>query len=567
MTAIQLAVRLSVSRYMPQSALLKHLPTLHSCRKRLLQCNTVDLFSKEDNRAEKFSITEKELFLDFSKNRLDQNSLDTLLQMARDSGLEQKRDAMFAGERINLTENRAVLHTALRAPKGVQVFLDGENVVDQVHVELDKCLAFAQAVRSGAYSLNGMRVRNVVNIGIGGSDLGPVFATRALSPYHDGPAVHFVSNVDGADFADCVANLDAKTTLFIIASKTFTTAETLANATLAKQWLAAHLPDDEVDAHLAALSTNLEATAAFGIPIERTFGFWDWVGGRYSIWSAIGLSLMIAIGDKHFREFLSGGHLADQHFKSAPLDKNIPVIMGLIAIWHRNVWDHEAQAIIPYENRLSRFPAYLQQLVMESNGKHVDLDSANCAFDTTQLVWGEPGTNGQHAFFQMLHQGTSIIPCDFLIAATPHEEDPHQQQILAANCFAQSEALMIGRSLEKACRSLRNQGLSAEQVEVLAPHKVFEGNRPSNTLIYAKLDPQTLGYLVATYEHQVFVQACIWGINAFDQWGVELGKQLARTLEPLVSQKFTDDELSEKLDKDHDPSTANLIKQFRKLSC
>jgi glucose-6-phosphate isomerase len=406
--------------------------------------------------------------------------------------------------------------------------------VPEVHAVLDGMAAFADGVRSGRIAGSGGHFTDVVNIGIGGSDLGPAMVTRALSPYHDGPRLHFVSNVDGAHIADTLAGLDPATTLFLVASKTFTTIETMTNARTARAWIVAALGEPAVGSHFAAMSTALDKVAAFGIDPARAFGFWDWVGGRYSVWSAIGLPVMIAIGPARFGEFLAGARAMDRHFRDAPLGENLPVILGLLGVWYRDVWGFPAQAVLPYDQRLERFPAYLQQLDMESNGKRVRLDGTPVARPTGPLVWGEPGTNGQHAFYQLLHQGTDVIPCDFIVAAEAHESYPEHQELLIANCLAQSEALMRGKTLAEAEAELAGQGLPPERVRALAPHKVFPGNRPSSTLLYRILDPATLGTLIALYEHKVFVMGTVFGINSFDQWGVELGKQLATELLPMV---------------------------------
>ncbi len=494
-----------------------------------------EMFAADAKRFERFSLCLDEIVFDFSKNRIDKQAFKAMIGLAKDSGMVKRRDAMFAGEPINSTEGRAVLHTALRAAENAVVTTGGADVMPEVRSVLSAMTRFANAVRKGKYTVTGGKVTDVVNIGIGGSDLGPAMAARALSPYADGPRLHFVSNVDGADIGDCLKGLDAATTLFIIASKTFTTAETMANARTARAWVEKSVGKTAADAHFSALSTNLAATRALGIADERTFGFWDWVGGRYSVWSAIGLSLMIGIGPKHFGEFLAGARLADEHFRTAPLAENIPVVMALLGIWNRNMLGFQTHAVLPYDNRLSRFPAYLQQLDMESNGKSVRLNGKPAKWDTGPVVWGEPGTNGQHAFYQLIHQGTAVIPCDFLVAAEPQENLGNHHQMLVANCLAQSEALMRGKTLAEASAELTAKGMSKAQVKALAPHKVFPGNRPSNTFLYRKLDPKTLGMLVALYEHKVFVQGAIWDVNSYDQWGVELGKVLAVEIEPMLS--------------------------------
>ncbi|MBG6157003.1 glucose-6-phosphate isomerase [Labrenzia sp. EL_208] len=495
-----------------------------------------ELFADDPDRFEKFSARTGDLLLDYSKTKIDLKTLDLLFELARAADLEQRRSAMFAGEKINTTEERAVLHTALRNRSDRPVLVDGHDVMPDVRAVLDAMADFSEAVRSGELvSSSGAPFTDVVNIGIGGSDLGPVMATLALAPYHDGPELHYVSNVDGAHIADTLEKLDPATTLIIVASKTFTTIETMTNAATARRWIADTLGEEAVGQHFAAVSTALDKVAAFGIDRSRVFGFWDWVGGRYSIWSAIGLPLMIAIGPDAFNDFLEGAHAIDLHFQEAPLDQNLPVLMALIGVWHRDVVGYSARAVLPYDQRLARLPAYLQQLDMESNGKRVRLDGSPVDRETGPLVWGEPGTNGQHAFYQLLHQGTTVIPCEFLIAAHGHESDLQQHHdLLMANCLAQSEALMLGRTLEEATALLTASGHSKEDVERLSPHKVFPGDRPSLTLVYDRLTPFALGRLIALYEHRVFVEGVIWGINSFDQWGVELGKELATALLPMV---------------------------------
>jgi glucose-6-phosphate isomerase len=479
------------------------------------------LFAENPARFTEFSAAFDDLLLDYSKTHLTPEIFLLLLDLAAASKIAEKRDAMFAGEKINTTENRAVLHTALRNTAGTPVLTDGADVMPQINETLGQLYAFADGIRSGKIAAaDGKPFTDVINIGIGGSDLGPVMVTLALSPYHDGPKIHFVSNVDGAHLADTLRHLDPARTLILIASKTFTTIETMTNAQTARKWIAGALGEDAVGAHFAALSTALDKVAAFGIQPDRIFGFWDWVGGRYSVWSAIGLSVIIAIGPGNFREFLAGAHDMDSHFCSAAPAENLPILLGLIGVWHRDICKFGARAILPYDQRLARFAAYLQQLDMESNGKSVTKSGAPVARPTGPLVWGEPGTNGQHAFYQLIHQGTDTIPCEFLIAATGHEPDLREHHdLLIANCLAQSEALLKGRTLEEAKGN---------------PHRVFPGNRPSITLAYTQLTPRTLGRLIALYEHRVFVEAAIWDINAFDQWGVELGKELATNLLPVI---------------------------------
>ena len=502
-----------------------------------------DLFAHNANRYQEFSASFEDLLLDYSKTSLTGKSMRALLNLAEISNVGAKRDAMFAGEKINTTENRAVLHTALRNISGTPVFLDGADVMPMVRDSLAKLYYYANGVRSGTITAaDGKPFTDVVNIGIGGSDLGPVMVTGALAPYHDGPRLHFVSNVDAAHLVDTLRHLDPARTLFIIASKTFVTIETMTNAHSARRWIMGALGEGAVAKHFAALSTALDKVVAFGIAPANIFGFWDWVGGRYSVWSAIGLPVMIAIGPQNFQKFLSGAHAMDMHFCAAPLEKNLPVLLALIGIWHRNICGYSARAVLPYDQHLARFPAYLQQLDMESNGKSIQTNGSAIQHKTGPLVFGEPGTNGQHAFYQLLHQGSDIIPCEFLIAAQGHEADMREHHdLLIANCLAQSQALMLGRSLEQANGN---------------PHRVFLGNRPSITLAYRQLTPTMLGKLIALYEHRVFVEAAIWGINAFDQWGVELGKELATRLLPIVA--------SGQDDPTQDASTRGLIAHLQR---
>jgi glucose-6-phosphate isomerase len=485
-------------------------------------------FAADPNRFANFSASHGDLLLDYSKTALSPPALTHLLNLATAANLAAKRDAMFAGARINTTENRPVLHTALRAT--APLILDGADIMPAIQATLKNLYGFAAGIRAGTIAAaDGAPFSDVINIGIGGSDLGPAMVTAALAPYHDGPRLHFVSNVDAAHLADTIRPLNPARTLVIIASKTFTTIETMTNAASARSWIANALGESAVTAHFAAVSTALEKVAAFGIAPDRVFGFWDWVGGRYSVWSAIGLPVIIAIGPDNFQKFLAGAHDMDNHFRAAPFAQNLPVLLGLVGVWHRDLCGYPARAVLPYDQRLARFPAYLQQLDMESNGKHVSKSGAPVARPTGPLVFGEPGTNGQHAFYQLLHQGTDIIPCEFLIAAQGHEPDGKtHHDLLIANCLAQSEALLQGRSLADS---------AAKNPADLAPHKVFPGNRPSITLAYRQLTPATLGALIALYEHRVFVEAAIWDINAFDQWGVELGKELAIRLLPAVEGK------------------------------
>ncbi|MEO9458217.1 MAG: glucose-6-phosphate isomerase [Lentilitoribacter sp.] len=496
-------------------------------------------FADDPKRAEKFSAQLDDLLMDYSKCSIDDASLAKLLQLAESSDVFGKRDAMFSGEKINTTEDRAVLHTALRAARDANIKFEGESVVADVHAVLDAMGTFSDGVRTGEIKgATGKKITDIVNIGIGGSDLGPVMATIALSPYHDGPKAHFVSNVDGAHIADVLAELTPETTLVIVASKTFTTIETMTNAETAREWIADALGEKAVSDHFAAVSTALDKVEKFGMSSERVFGFWDWVGGRYSLWSAIGLPIMIAVGKENFRAFLDGAQSMDNHFKTAEPGQNIPLLLGLLGVWHRLVCGCSTRAILPYDQRLSRFPAYLQQLDMESNGKGVTVDGKALQTASGPIVWGEPGTNGQHAFYQLIHQGTDVIPAEFMIAANGHEKNlGHQHDLLVANCLAQSEALMKGRTYDEAFTQLKSKGTDDETAGKIAPHRVFTGNRPSITFIYDQLTPFALGRLIALYEHRVFVEAQIFGINAYDQWGVELGKELATGLLPVVQGK------------------------------
>ena len=512
-----------------------------------------ELFAADAGRGERLTLDAAGIYLDYSKNRLTDETLRLLRALAEESGLRQRIDAMFRGERINATENRAVLHVALRAPRGASIDVDGENVVPAVHEVLDRMAAFADRVRSGAWTGHtGRRIRNIVNIGIGGSDLGPVMAVEALRHYSARELqLRFVSNVDGTDFVEATHDLDPAETLFVVSSKTFTTQETMTNARSARAWALAGLDGDPaaVARHFVAVSTNARDVAAFGISTDNMFGFWDWVGGRYSMDSAIGLSTMLAVGPEHFRAMLSGFHAMDEHFRSAPFERNLPVLMGLIALWNNNFLGAETVAVLPYEQYLKRFPAYLQQLTMESNGKRVRLDGEPVACPTGPIYWGEPGTNGQHSFYQLIHQGTRLVPCDFIaFGRSLNRLGPHHD-LLMANVFAQGEALAFGKTADE----LRAEGVPAG----LVPHRTFPGNRPSNTLLLDLLTPAALGRLVALYEHSVFTQGAIWGINPFDQWGVELGKVLAQRIVPELADGGTT--LA------HDSSTNALIRRYRRL--
>jgi glucose-6-phosphate isomerase len=512
------------------------------------------LFADDPKRGECMTAGAAGLFLDYSKNRLTEKTLKLLLQLAHESGLRAKIDAMFSGGKINVTENRAVLHIALRAPQGATILVDGKNIVPEVRAVLDKMSAFSDRIRSGEWKgFTGKRIRNIVNVGIGGSDLGPVMAYEALRHYSERSlAFRFVSNVDGIDFVEATRDLDPAETLFIISSKTFTTLETMTNAQSARDWLLAGLGGDAkaVAKHFVAVSTNAEKVSAFGIDTANMFGFWDWVGGRYSMDSAIGLSTMLAVGPDNFRAMLAGFHEMDEHFRTAPFGKNLPVLLALLTVWNTDFFGAETVAVLPYEQYLKRFPAYLQQLTMESNGKHVTLDGKKVNYQTSPVYWGEPGTNGQHSFYQLIHQGTRLIPCDFIAFAHALTPLGRHHDILMANVFAQAEALAFG----KTAAEVKAEGTP----DWLVPHRVFEGNRPSNTILAEELTPEVLGKLVALYEHSVFTQGAIWNIDSFDQWGVELGKVLAQRIVPELESKT-----APKLK--HDSSTNHLIRRYRRL--
>lgn len=522
-------------------------------RKRLEEIPMRVQFAVDPNRFQRYSASAGDLLLDYSKNRIDEDVMAALFDLARAVGVEERRTAMCEGEHINVTEDRAVMHMALRYQGDKPVPVDGHDVMPDIRGVLAHIESFSNDVRNGVIrGQGGEQFTDVVNIGIGGSDLGPAMVTLALEPYTRADLrAHYVSNVDGAHIHDTLKRLDPKKTLFIVASKTFTTDETMTNAASARKWIADGLGDAAVSDHFAAVSTNIEACKGFGIREDRIFGFWDWVGGRYSVWSAIGLPVAIAIGYDNFVKFLQGADAMDRHFLSTPLEANLPVIMGVLGVWYRNVWGFATQAVLPYDQRLSRFPAYLQQQDMESNGKSVTLAGKPVGWSTGPVVWGEPGTNGQHAFYQLIHQGTDVIPADFLIAAQPHEQLPPHHDKLVANVLAQSEALMLGKTEEEVVAELKAQGFGKAAIKALAPHKVFPGNRPSNTLFYPQLTPEMLGNLVALYEHKVFVQGVIWNINSFDQWGVELGKQLAKALLPKVKGDVSGE--------GHDSSTKGLL--------
>ena len=510
------------------------------------------LFDQNPERGTRYTLDAVGLFLDYSKNRINDQTLKLLVELAEQRGLKQRIEAMFRGEKINVTENRAVLHVALRAPKGESILVDGEDVVPGVHAVLDKMSAFSDKVRSGAWKGHtGKRIRNIINIGIGGSDLGPVMAYEALKHYSQRDLTfRFVSNVDGTDFVEAVRDLSADETLFLVASKTFTTLETMTNAHAARDWALKGLGGDEsaIAKHFVAISTNAKEVAKFGIDTENMFGFWDWVGGRYSMDSAIGLSTMLAVGPDNFRALLSGFHQMDEHFRTTPFEKNLPVLLGLLTVWYTDFFDAQTQAVLPYEQYLKRFPAYLQQLTMESNGKHVTLAGKHVETETGPVYWGEPGTNGQHSFYQLIHQGTRLIPCDFIGFFKTLNPLGQQHAMLMANVFAQAEALAFGKTAEQ----VKTEGTP----DWLVPHRVFEGNRPSNTILAERLTPEILGKLVALYEHSVFTQGVIWNIDSFDQWGVELGKVLAQKIIGELESP-TEPKLA------HDSSTTNLIRKFR----
>ena len=511
-----------------------------------------ELFAEDASRGERLTAEAEGLFLDYSKNRVTDETLKLLIQLAKESGLRARCEAMFTGEKINITENRAVLHVALRAPKSEKIFVDGEDVVPGVHEVLHKMAAFADRIRSGEWKGHtGKRIKNIVNIGIGGSDLGPVMAYEALKHYSQRDLTfRFVSNVDGTDFAEAVQDLDPEETLFLVASKTFTTQETMTNAHTARDWSLAKLKDEKAVAkHFVAISTNAKEVAKFGIDTANMFGFWDWVGGRYSMDSAIGLSTMIAIGPKQFHEMLEGFHAMDVHYRTTPLENNLPALLGLLGIWYTEFFDAQTQAVLPYEQYLKRFPAYLQQLTMESNGKHVTLDGSHVDYQTGAIYWGEPGTNGQHSFYQLIHQGTRLIPCDFIGFYKSLNPLGRHHDMLMANVFAQAEALAFGKTAEQ----VKAEGTP----DWLVPHRVFEGNRPSNTILAEELTPRVLGLLIALYEHAVFTQGVIWNIDSFDQWGVELGKVLATKI-------LGELEAKEEPKLEHDSSTTSLIKRYRK---
>ncbi|HYN54840.1 MAG TPA: glucose-6-phosphate isomerase [Methylotenera sp.] len=526
-------------------AILTNLPvwqTLCQHQQSIANTHMRDLFANDPSRFDKYSLKLDDLLFDYSKHRMTDETLPLLLQMAREANIENWRDRMFAGEKINITENRAVLHTALRNRSNTPVMVDGKDVMPEVNAVLAQMRTFTEKVRNGSWlGYTGKRITDVVNIGIGGSDLGPVMVCNALTPYASPDLkAHFVSNIDGAHLMCALETCNPETTLFIIASKTFTTQETMTNATSARTWFLAAAKDEaHVAKHFVALSTNAKAVQEFGIDIANMFAFWDWVGGRYSLWSAIGLSIALYVGMDNFEALLDGAHEMDNHFRTAPLEQNMPVIMALIGVWYNNFFHVDSQAILPYDQGLSRFPAYLQQADMESNGKFICRDGSRVQYKTGPVIWGEPGTNGQHAFYQLIHQGTQIIPADFLMPVHSHyaigKHGYAHHKILLANFLAQTQSLMLGKTQEEARVELEQQGLSGEAVETLLPHKVFEGNRPTTSIMFNKLTPNTLGKLIALYEHKIFVQGIMWDINSYDQWGVEYGKQIAQQILPQLT--------------------------------
>ncbi len=517
-----------------------------------------DLFARDADRFDRFSIAFEDMLFDYSKNIVSDKTMSLLLQLARDAKVPQWTERMFRGERINFTEDRAVLHTALRNRGTRPVMVDGEDVMPQVNRVLAQMKSFSDNIRNGRWrGFTGKPITDVVNIGIGGSDLGPVMVTEALKPYcKAGLNVHFVSNIDGTHIMETLRRLDAQTTLFIVASKTFTTQETLTNANTAKEWFLRAARDEKAVAkHFVALSTNEKEVTRFGIDPKNMFEFWDWVGGRYSLWSAIGLSIAMAIGMNNFENMLAGAHAMDEHFQSAPLERNIPVVMAVLGVWYNNFFGAQSHVVLPYDQYLHRFPAYLQQADMESNGKRATRDGELAEYSTGPVLWGEPGTNGQHAFYQLIHQGTKLIPADFIAPVETHNPIGNHHDILLANFFAQTEALMKGKTLDEVNRELDDQGVSAEARAALAPHKVFPGNKPTNSIMVKKITPRSLGMLIALYEHKIFTQGIIWNVNSFDQWGVELGKQLAKVILPELS--------SEAVIGNHDASTNGLINHYK----
>ena len=531
---------------------------LKQIRSQLKNLSISDLFTLNPKRFEEFSTSIDDMILDYSKLHMNKDVLNTLFKLAKVCDVEEKRDAMYRGDKINITENRAVLHIALRNKLDNPIYVDNKDIMQDVHDGLEKMQEFANGIRDGKIvSSSNESFTDIVNIGIGGSHLGPAMVTQSLKPFHDGPNVHFVSNIDSSHITDVLADLNPKRTLILIASKTFTTIETMTNAKTALTWMKDAVGEQNVSEHFAAISTALEKTKDFGIKDNRVFGYWDWVGGRYSIWSSIGLGVMIAIGTKNFDEFLDGAYEMDQHFKNAPLEENMPVLLGLIGIWHINICEYPTRAILPYDQRLSSFPSYIQQLDMESNGKSISSSGEMLYEKTGAIVWGDAGTNSQHSFFQLLHQGSQIVPCEFMLGVNKSETNMKEHNdLLIANCLAQSQALMAGRRVDEVIRVLEKRGVSHEESIRLAPHRQFNGNRPSSTLLYKKLDPKTLGKIIALYEHRVFVEGIIWGVDSFDQWGVELGKELATEMLSHVQNCNKDKNYTHK---DMDSSSAGLL--------
>ncbi len=531
---------------------------LKQIRSQLKNLSISDLFTLNPKRFEEFSTSIDDMILDYSKLHMNKDVLTTLFKLAKVCDVEEKRDAMYRGDKINITENRAVLHIALRNKLDNPIYVDDKDIMQDVHDGLEKMQEFANGIRDGKIvSSSNESFTDIVNIGIGGSHLGPAMVTQSLKPFHDGPNVHFVSNIDSSHITDVLADLNPKRTLILIASKTFTTIETMTNAKTALTWMKDAVGEQNVSEHFAAISTALEKTKDFGIKDNRVFGYWDWVGGRYSIWSSIGLGVMIAIGTKNFDEFLDGAYEMDQHFKNAPLEENMPVLLGLIGIWHINICEYPTRAILPYDQRLSSFPSYIQQLDMESNGKSISSSGEMLYEKTGAIVWGDAGTNSQHSFFQLLHQGSQIVPCEFMLGVNKSESNMKEHNdLLIANCLAQSQALMAGRRVDEVIRVLEKRGVSHEESIRLAPHRQFNGNRPSSTLLYKKLDPKTLGQIIALYEHRVFVEGIIWGVDSFDQWGVELGKELATEMLSHVQNCNKDKNYTHK---DMDSSSAGLL--------
>lgn len=556
--------KFGTSQFTTVNAMLKHLnPTktstwraLEAHAEEIKKSSLKELFVQNENRVAEFSLENEELYFDFSKNHFEKKTVKLFSELFETCGLREAIESQMSGEPINHTESRAVLHTALRNYSGNPVMINGKDVMPDVLEVRNRVAAFSEAVRNGSHKgYTGKPIKYVINIGIGGSDLGPKMVVEALKPYmHKHLQFFFVSNVDGADIFETLKKITPDECLFIIASKTFTTQETMANANTARQWFLQHAPESEIAKHFVAVSTNAEAVKKFGISTNNMFGFWDWVGGRYSVWSAIGLSVVLSIGAQHFEEFLCGAFAADEHFRNTPFEKNIPALMAAIGIWYRNFWGAASYAVLPYDQYLQRLPAYLQQADMESNGKYVGRDGQMLDYATGPIVWGEPGTNGQHAFYQLIHQGTELIPCDFIASARPHHPFETHHQKLLANFFAQTEALMAGKTEDEVRIDLKNAGHHPGENEELLPYKVFLGNRPTNSFLFKQLTPYNLGKLIAFYEHKIFVQGVIWNVYSFDQWGVELGKVLAKTILTEIENK--------QVDQRHDPSTTALIKKY-----